>query len=79
MNEPATLAGQETPQRGPSRFPLRAEIGQSECEKSWNEWFALLHSIDVPEDFMEARPMNVVSRECGMFDEVPTRNGKHGV
>jgi antitoxin VapB len=37
--------------------------------KTWNEFFELLHSIEVPEDFMANRPMNVFSQTRGIFDD----------
>ena len=37
--------------------------------KTWNEFFELLHAIDVPADFMTERPLNVLPQEGGIFDE----------
>jgi len=37
----------------------------------WNEFFALLHAIEVPADFMAERPMNKVPPERGIFDDEP--------
>ena len=37
--------------------------------KVWNEFFELLHKIDVPADFMAERPLNVLSQEHGIFDD----------
>ncbi len=31
--------------------------------RSWSEFFALMRTIDVPEDFMAERPMNVLPQE----------------
>ena len=36
--------------------------------KTWNEFFELLHAVDVPADFMAARPLNVLPQERGIFD-----------
>ena len=45
--------------------------------KTWNDFFALLHSIDVPADFMAERPMNVLLTERGIFDDdIPLRSGE---
>jgi hypothetical protein len=35
----------------------------------WEDFLALVHSVDVPDDFMAARPMNVPPPERGVFDE----------
>jgi antitoxin VapB len=41
--------------------------------KTWNEFFELLHEVDVPADFMAERPLNVLPQERGIFDdELPT-------
>ena len=37
--------------------------------KTWNEFFELLHSVDVPADFMNERPLNVLPPERGVFDD----------
>jgi antitoxin VapB len=37
--------------------------------RNWAELFDLLRSIDVPEDFMAERPMNVPSRPRSLFEE----------
>lgn len=45
--------------------------------KTWNDFFALLHSIDVPADFMAERPLNVLLTERGIFDDdIPLRSGE---
>lgn len=36
---------------------------------SWSRFFELLHSIDVPEDFMLERPMSVLSNERKLFED----------
>jgi len=36
---------------------------------TWSEFFRLLRSIDVPDDFMSERPLNVVLEPGGVFDE----------
>jgi antitoxin VapB len=35
--------------------------------KTWTEFFDLMHSIDVPADFMLERPMNVLPQERDLF------------
>jgi antitoxin VapB len=37
--------------------------------RSWAAFFDLLRDIDVPEDFMSDRPMNVTPKARGVFDE----------
>lgn len=37
--------------------------------KTWDDFFRLLHEVDVPVDFMAERPLNVLPHEKGMFDE----------
>ena len=37
--------------------------------QSWNDLFSLIHSIDVPDEFMTDRPMNALPRSTGMFDD----------
>ncbi|HEY0794769.1 MAG TPA: AbrB family transcriptional regulator [Acidisarcina sp.] len=37
----------------------------------WDTFFELLHSAGVPADFMADRPMNVLPKERGVFDDVP--------
>ncbi len=37
--------------------------------KAWNEFFELLHSVEVPTDFMTERPLNALPPECGIFDD----------
>lgn len=34
----------------------------------WGEFFELLRAVDVPDDFMLDRPLNVVPFEPGVFD-----------
>ena len=36
--------------------------------RTWADFFDLVHAIDVHEDFMVERPMNVLARTCGVFD-----------
>jgi antitoxin VapB len=36
--------------------------------QGWEDFFALVHSVDVPKDFMAGRPMNVVTPQRGVFD-----------
>ncbi|MBP9714793.1 MAG: AbrB/MazE/SpoVT family DNA-binding domain-containing protein [Sterolibacterium sp.] len=43
--------------------------------KTWNDFFALLHSIEVPADFMAERTLNVLPTERGIFDDdIPPRS-----
>ena len=37
--------------------------------KAWGEFFELLRAVDVPDDFLDERPMNVVPPERGLFDD----------
>lgn len=44
--------------------------------KAWNEFFELLHSVNVPADFMAERPLNVLPQEHGVFDDELTKNSE---
>lgn len=35
--------------------------------RTWAEFFALMHTVDVPDDFMAERPMNVPPQERNLF------------
>lgn len=37
--------------------------------KVWGDFFAMMHSIDVPDQFMADRPMNQPPVERSVFDE----------
>jgi antitoxin VapB len=37
--------------------------------ESWADFFDVLRSIDVPDDFMAERPMNVAPRGRAVFDD----------
>lgn len=37
--------------------------------KTWNAFFELLHEVAVPVDFMDERPLNVLPKEPGVFDD----------
>ena len=37
--------------------------------KAWRDFFEMMHSIDVPDDFMADRPMNQPPRERDLFAE----------
>jgi antitoxin VapB len=37
--------------------------------KVWRDFFEMMHSIDVPDDFMADRPMNQPPRERDLFAE----------
>ena len=36
---------------------------------TWNDFFEFVHGIDVPKTFMADRPMNVMPKEGGVFDD----------
>lgn len=38
--------------------------------KTWDDFFEYVQRIDVPEDFMTERPLNVPPKEMGVFDDV---------
>lgn len=44
--------------------------------KTWNEFFELLHTIDMPADFMAERPLNVLPQERGIFDDTLAPHSK---
>jgi antitoxin VapB len=46
--------------------------------RAWREFFALLHEIDVPADFMAERPLNSLPSERGVFDDALTEPGQAG-
>ncbi len=46
--------------------------------KIWNEFFELLHAIDIPADFMAERPLNVLPKTHGIFDDELTPHDKAG-
>lgn len=46
--------------------------------KTWNEFFELLHEVDVPADFMSERPLNVLPQERGIFDDEISPYSKAG-
>ncbi len=54
-----------------TRDELTGDVLLSKCPgaKAWQDFFELMHSIDVPPDFMAERPMNVPPRERSLFDE----------
>lgn len=37
--------------------------------RAWGQFFQMLRSVDVPEDYMAERPLNTVPREPGVFDD----------
>ena len=37
--------------------------------QSWSEFFALMRTIDVPDDFMSDRPMNAPPRERKLLED----------
>ncbi len=42
--------------------------------KAWGEFFELLRGVDVPDDYMAERPLNVVPPERGLFDDDATKS-----
>jgi antitoxin VapB len=36
--------------------------------RTWRDFLDLLHSVDIPDDFMLDRPMNVLPLASGVFD-----------
>ena len=46
-----------------------AVLSQRPGAKAWSDFFALLHSIDVPADFMAERPLNVAPKAHGVLDD----------
>ena len=46
--------------------------------RTWNEFFELLHEVDVPADFMAERPLNVLPQEGGIFDDELSKDSKVG-
>ncbi|WP_338861217.1 AbrB family transcriptional regulator [Mycetohabitans rhizoxinica] len=43
--------------------------------RAWNDFFELLRSIDVPDEFLSDRPLNMAPQEQGIFDdELPLKN-----
>jgi len=44
-------------------------LSKTPGKKVWGDFFAMLRSIDVPEDFMADRPMNAIPSRRGVFDD----------
>lgn len=44
--------------------------------KTWNDFFELLHTVDVPADFMTERPLNILPSERGIFDDEISSDGR---
>jgi antitoxin VapB len=44
--------------------------------KTWSDFFALLHASDMSSDFMADRPLNVLPRAEGIFDDEASLHGK---
>jgi antitoxin VapB len=40
--------------------------------KTWDDFFALMQQMDVPDDFMAERPMNAPPKERHVFDDGDT-------
>jgi len=43
-------------------------------DKAWTTFFELLHSVEVPAEFMAERPLNELPQERGVFDDEPAPN-----
>ncbi|MEO6064568.1 MAG: AbrB/MazE/SpoVT family DNA-binding domain-containing protein [Lysobacterales bacterium] len=42
--------------------------------QTWSDFFELLRSVEVPDDFLTERPLNAAPRERGVFDdELPSK------
>ena len=39
--------------------------------KSWANFFALVHKINIPEDFMVERPLNAPTKDRDLFGQAP--------
>lgn len=52
-----------------------AVLSQCPGAKAWSDFFALLHSIDVPADFMADRQLNVAPKARGVFDDGVSAGG----
>ncbi len=37
--------------------------------EAWQAFFELLHAVEVPDDFMAERPLNVPPQDRGVFDD----------
>ncbi len=40
--------------------------------KVWGDFFDLVHELNIPADFMNERPLNVLPQKAGIFDDEPT-------
>ena len=38
--------------------------------KTWSEFFELVRSLNLPDDLLVERPMNIPVQESGLFDEI---------
>ena len=45
---------------------------------TWNEFFELLHEVDVPADFMAGCPLNLLPQERDIFDDELSTHSKVG-
>lgn len=52
-----------------------AVLSQRPGAKAWSDFFALLHSINVPADFMADGPLNVAPKARGVFDDGVSAGG----
>lgn len=37
--------------------------------QAWQDFFELTHTIDIPQDFMNERPLNIHPQKTGLFDD----------
>ena len=58
--------GHSTEEEATKSRPRAGEPRRASVE----DYFALLRTIDVPEDFMAERPMNVIPDSAGIFDDM---------
>lgn len=57
-----------------TRNDVTGDVTLSSCPgaKTWGDFFDLVHTLDLPDNFMRERPMNVISEERDLFgDENP--------
>lgn len=52
-----------------TRDPMTGDVVLSKRPgaKTWTEFFELMRSIDIPDDFMSERPLNLVPPERNLF------------
>jgi antitoxin VapB len=45
-------------------------LSKSPGKKIWEDFFAMLQTVDVPKEFMAERPMNQIPSRTGVFDDL---------